>query len=74
MYRLTFQMPEENLNNAKARGKYPYPIGGELWEQGDTKVVEDLSPYYEGERAKKHVHEFLLIEVLNEDSEATNAE
>lgn len=72
MYKLTFTIPEEQLKNAKARGKYPYPIGGIKWEQGDSHIVESLEPFYEGEKAKKHVHDFLLVEVLNEDSETTD--
>ena len=73
-YKLTLMMPEENLKNAKERGKYPLPIGGVTWEQGQSRIVDDLSQFYSGEKAKKEVHEFLLIEALNEDSQETDTE
>lgn len=68
-YKLTFHAPDENIANAKARGKWPLKIGGIAWDQGDSHIVSDLAPFYEGEKAKKHVHEFLIVEELHEDTE-----
>jgi len=71
-YKLTFSAPEKNIANAKQRGKWPLLIGGIAWEQGTTHIVEELAPFYEGEKAKKHVHPFLIVEELHEATKETD--
>lgn len=72
MYKLTFQPPQLHLERLKAKGAYPFVWGGITWEAGQSETVPDLSLFYEGEKAKKHVHEFFTVEELHEATEATD--
>lgn len=72
-YKLTFAPPEENLKRLKEKGAYPFPYGGVNWEVGMQETVTDLSPFYDGEKAKRHVHDFLQVELIEEQHEAPEA-